>query len=150
LFYTFFAIIYRKIQKLLRISTLGVRAIVLNQENKILLVKHSYGAGWFLPGGGVDRNESIPAAIKRELIEEVGICIEGELKLFGCYINNIYGATDYVFLFVVSKYNQIESHSPEIAEYHWYNYDEIPEITSPGSKRRLKEYFCDVTPSEKW
>ncbi len=33
--------------------TLGVRAVVLNGENRVFLVKHSYVTGWHLPGGGV-------------------------------------------------------------------------------------------------
>src|ERR1700744_583683 len=34
--------------------TLGVRAIVVDGEGKVFLVKHSYVAGWHLPGGGVE------------------------------------------------------------------------------------------------
>src|SRR3974390_2056559 len=33
--------------------TLGVRAVVLDGENRVFLVKHSYVSGWHLPGGGV-------------------------------------------------------------------------------------------------
>lgn len=149
-FYAVLSIIRRKIQKLLGISTLGVRAIILNDKHEILLVRHSYEAGWFLPGGGVDKNEPIQAAVKRELIEEVGIHVDGEPQLFACYINSLRGATDYPFLFIVNKFKQVESHSPEIAEHGWYSYDALPEKTSPGSKRRLREYFDKILPSEKW
>lgn len=43
----------RKILSLIGISTLGARAIVLNSENKILLVKHTYQSHWYIPGDGV-------------------------------------------------------------------------------------------------
>ena len=33
--------------------TLGVRAVVLDGDNRVFLVKHSYVAGWHLPGGDV-------------------------------------------------------------------------------------------------
>ncbi|MEM9842987.1 MAG: NUDIX domain-containing protein, partial [Pseudomonadota bacterium] len=35
--------------------TLGVRAIVENAEGQVLLVRHTYTPGLYLPGGGVER-----------------------------------------------------------------------------------------------
>ncbi len=44
---------------------------VIKKENKILLVNED---GFFeLPGGGIDHGESLEVALKRELIEEVGV-----------------------------------------------------------------------------
>ena len=34
--------------------TLGVRALVVDGQGRIFLVKHSYVSGWHLPGGGVE------------------------------------------------------------------------------------------------
>ena len=33
--------------------TLGVRGVVLDSENRVFLVKHTYVSGWQLPGGVV-------------------------------------------------------------------------------------------------
>lgn len=142
--------LFRKLQKLFGLTTLGVRAIVLNENNEFLLVKHTYDHGWFLPGGGVDRNESPQAAIKRELNEEVGICVIGEPKVFSCYHHKIFGATDVPILFIVLEFSQIEASSSEIEEYRWFKIEALPDTISPGSKRRLNEYFYQLPPAEMW
>src|ERR1044072_1227621 len=53
--------------------TLGVRAVVIDPTGRVFLVKHSYVAGWHLPGGGVETGETMREALARELIEEGGI-----------------------------------------------------------------------------
>ena len=53
--------------------TLGVRALVIDPENRIFLVKHSYVRGWYLPGGGVEPGETVIDALIRELREEANI-----------------------------------------------------------------------------
>src|ERR1700690_712037 len=51
---------------------LGAHALIVDRSGKILLARHSYMAGWSLPGGGVGRGEPPEAAILRELKEEIG------------------------------------------------------------------------------
>ena len=48
-----------------RPMTLGVRAVVVDSEARVFLVKHSYVAGWHLPGGGVEPGETVPFARPR-------------------------------------------------------------------------------------
>ncbi|MGY3346545.1 8-oxo-dGTP pyrophosphatase MutT (NUDIX family) [Bradyrhizobium sp. USDA 4470] len=68
--------------------TLGVRAVVLDADNKVFLVKHSYVAGWYLPGGGVDFGETMEQAMRRELKEEGDIDVTGEAVLHGIFLNS--------------------------------------------------------------
>lgn len=149
--YKVFNRVRRQIQKSLGFATLGVRAIVINQNNEILLVRHSYESGWFLPGGGVDSNEPIYTAVKRELMEETGIQVIGEPKLFASYVNKMLGAADYPFVFIVNQFSQVAAaKSAEISELGWFKFHALPDKTSPGSKRRLGEYFNKSLPAEKW
>lgn len=46
--------------------TLGVRAIVLNDAGELLLVKHTYLNGWYLPGGRVDKGETLHCYMPNE------------------------------------------------------------------------------------
>ena len=60
---------------------LTVKAVVVNEENQVLLVKRSQkehsGKGKFdLPGGKLDIGENIKAGLEREIKEEVGIEVE--------------------------------------------------------------------------
>ena len=54
--------------------TVGVCAIVLNERDEILLLRHRFreSAGWDLPGGFIERDEELEDAIRRELREETG------------------------------------------------------------------------------
>lgn len=54
---------------------LAVAVMVINQENKLLLV-NAYSRGWEFPGGYVEKGESIKEAAIREVKEESGIDIE--------------------------------------------------------------------------
>lgn len=71
-FYKVLVRLQKKIQKILGCAAVGVRAIVLNEAQEILLVRHTYIPGWYIPGGGVDRGEYPVTAVTREFWEEVG------------------------------------------------------------------------------
>jgi 8-oxo-dGTP diphosphatase len=60
---------------------LAVAVMVVNHENKILLV-NGYERGWEFPGGFVGKDESIKAAAIREVKEESGININN-INLLG-------------------------------------------------------------------
>jgi ADP-ribose pyrophosphatase YjhB (NUDIX family) len=55
--------------------TLGVRVIVVD-DDKVLLVRNHGRGQWHLPGGAVNRNETLIAAARREAYEETGSTIE--------------------------------------------------------------------------
>ncbi len=142
--------VIRKIQSLLGLVTVGSRAIVLNGNNEVLLVKHTYQPHWYLPGGGVKKGESAKAALLRELKEEVGLTAHEEPTLFGIYFHTYLGVNDYPIIYVVKNFSSEGAASPEIEKTGWFNFNNLPEMVSPGTKRRLCEYFENQLKSDRW
>jgi 8-oxo-dGTP diphosphatase len=70
-------------------------AVYLEREGLILLLERAEGAAmagqWFLPGGMVERDELPEEGARRELLEETGLTVEGDLELVGAYPMQIYG-----------------------------------------------------------
>ena len=92
--------------RLARGMTLGVRAVVLDGDNRVFLVKHSYVAGWHLPGGGVEVGESFRDALRRELMEEGRIELSGEPALHGLFFNSHVSRRDHVAVYMVRQFRQ--------------------------------------------
>ena len=42
--------------------TLGVRAVVIDANDRVFLVRHTYVSGWYLPGGGVEVGQTFREA----------------------------------------------------------------------------------------
>ena len=120
----------------------GVR-VVLVKEEQALLVKHTYKGGWHLPGGGIERNETIPDAARRELREETGL-EAAELKWVGVYSSVEEGASGHNFLFACEQFKKVGKPDHEIAEARFFPLDALPEGLLPGHRRRLEEYRAGV------
>ena len=56
----------------------GVRVIVLDEENRILLVRqdHPERSVWMVPGGAIEEGETSAQAAAREVLEETGLQVE--------------------------------------------------------------------------
>lgn len=74
--------------------------LLVDFDDRFVIVKDPSKDFWFLPGGGVERNESIEEAAKREAVEELGVDVR---------INRIIG-TFHVTLISRETREQLEIH----------------------------------------
>jgi 8-oxo-dGTP pyrophosphatase MutT (NUDIX family) len=130
--------------------SLGVSAIASGPDGRVVLVKHTYRAGWYLPGGGVGRFEAPQRAIVRELEEEIGLTRGGAPALFGFYLRRNGRHCDYIAVYTLKDVATAFRPNTEIAELCFANPDAPPEGTSQGTLRRLAEYAGGLAPSEQW
>ena len=136
--------------------TVGVRGLVVDPtDRRVLLVRHSYGRPtWHLPGGGVKRRESLVQALTRELREEVGVTIEGPVHLHGTFSNMSEGKSDHITVFVVDRWSRASGDErdgdAEIEATGRFPADDLPDDTSPGTRRRIEEWADRREPSFDW
>jgi 8-oxo-dGTP pyrophosphatase MutT (NUDIX family) len=121
--------------------TLGVRGIVVDRSDRVFLVKHSYVAGWHLPGGGVEPGESFLDALRRELAEEGCIEVLGEPVLLGMFFNSHVSRRDHVAVYLVRNFRQNRLPEPnrEIVACGFFEAGALPEETTTGTRLRISE-----------
>ncbi|WP_309083265.1 NUDIX domain-containing protein [Chelativorans sp.] len=136
-----------------RPMTLGVRGVVFDaEERSVLLVRHTYVAGWHFPGGGVEPGETVLSALTRELAEEGNIALLGPPEFKSIHFNRHASRRDHVAIYLVTRFRQEGSPAPgrEIAEARFFPLDALPDETTDGTRRRLAEIFAGAGVSPDW
>ena len=135
-----------------RAMTLGAQGMVIDQDGRVLLIRHGYRPGWHFPGGGVESGESIRLALGRELQEEAGILLNREPELLGLFTNFVRFPGDHIAVFIVRDWTQphIPAANHEIAEQGFFGIDALPYGTSPGARRRIYEVMRGATADGTW
>ncbi len=135
-----------------RPRTIGVRAVLLDPAGRIALVRHTYIAGWYLPGGGVKKGESIVDALSRELAEEVAIGDATIERVLGVYHSRREGKDDHVVVYVAQAGTDTlrGADALEVAGAGWFAPDALPPGTTPATLRRIGEYRQGATGGGEW
>ncbi len=138
--------------RLTRGLTLGVRGLVIDDERRIFLVRHTYVGGWHLPGGGVEPGETLLAALARELDEEGNIELTAPPELHGMFFNERVSRRDHVACYVIHSFRQSAPAAPnrEIAASRFFTLDELPGDTTAATRARIAEVLLGAPVSERW
>ncbi len=133
-------------------QTLGVRCVVQDEAGRLLLVRHNYLPGWYLPGGAVDAGETIFAAAKRELEEETGL-LATHSELISVHLNARGLGRDHVALIRLTDWQRVREvkvPNREIAEIGFFAIDDLPRETTGATRARLAELLGQVPIAERW
>ncbi|MDR3462849.1 MAG: NUDIX domain-containing protein [Beijerinckiaceae bacterium] len=143
-----------KIHRLLwwtRALTIGVRAVVFDDAGRVLLVRHTYIAGWHFPGGGIGRRETTEDAVIRELREEAGLQCAERPVLHGLFRHAAL-KHDHVACYVIREFTAIPGATPdwEIAETGFFPLENLPDGVTSGTKARLAEILGGQPVAREW
>lgn len=102
----------------------GVAAVVLDGEGRLLLFHHTYRKlAWGLPAGGLEHGEDPAEAVRREFREETGLDIRVERMLMAVSAE----VGHHISLVYLCRMPEGEFHeSLEISEMKYFSPDDLP------------------------
>jgi putative (di)nucleoside polyphosphate hydrolase len=145
----------------------GVSALIVNTKNEFLLVNLiSFEEKYYaIPGGGVEKGESLENAIYREIKEELGIN-ESSLQLIAKSDNSLktlfktpkidkkgqeyIGSEKYFFAFRFLDFkDDIKLPEDEVRSYKWVSFEDLNQYLLfdnqlTDTKEKIRELFIDI------
>ena len=121
-------------------------AIVIDSGGRLLLLKHVFraGSGWGIPGGFIHAGEQPEEAVRRELLEEVGLELESVKLIF---IRTLRSTRQIEILFYCHPRGEAQPKSVEVESIGWFSPQELP-ATTPEDQRLLIERALRVISNE--
>jgi 8-oxo-dGTP diphosphatase len=123
---------------------------IVEKDKKALIVKRNdqeiaFPDKWTIPGGKLERGESIEATLKKEIREEVNLEIDKEIEFLSDF--NFVRPDNYhvVGLCFVCKYKSGKvTLEKGLTEYKWVDRNDYRKYDLiPGVKRDLDKFFVD-------
>jgi 8-oxo-dGTP pyrophosphatase MutT (NUDIX family) len=131
--------------KIEQIYHVGVKAIIYNPNNDILILKRTDRDYWDLPGGRIQEGEKVDETLFREIREETGLIALDDITPHGLYLTSIrfpvndqsIGLIFYYHTCRIAKEDSIIL-SPEHNDFKWSKIEEAKTLLSYDFTN-----FCD-------
>ncbi len=148
--------------KLREIDRIIVSAVIISKDGKILMGKKDPNKGgvwpnaWHIPGGGVERGETMEQALQREMLAEVGLDISTETVTSLAQVGH--GETEKTLetgekVWCKMEFNRFEIRIDKLAseievtpgedlkELRWFSESDLPSVEQAGGG---KEFFQEA------
>ena len=126
---------------------IGAAILVVDADNRLLLMKRSDNNCWGIPGGSLEPGEVVESAAKRETLEETGLEV-AEMSLFGVFSgpelfykypngDEVYNV---IIVYLSRDWRGEIKLNEEHTEWRWFAANEIPEDVSPPIQPVLEQF----------
>ena len=125
----------------------GATVLVLDSQNRLLMMKRFESGNWGVPGGAMEPGETTEETAKRELLEETNLKA-GDMELFGVFsgpeLYYRYPSGDEVYNVSIvyltrDVYGDLKLTDEEHIEFGFFLLADLPEKISPPIKPILKK-----------
>jgi len=134
------------------ILMVGAAILVIDKQNRLLMMKRSDSDCWGVPGGATEPGEVVEDAAKRETFEETTLEIS-EMSLFGVFSgpefyykypngDEVYNVT---IVYLSRDWHGEVKLNDEHTEWRWFNANEIPDDLSPPIKPIIESLKHSLT-----
>lgn len=129
------------------ILMVGAAILVLDEQNRLLMMRRSDIGCWGIPGGATEPGEVVEEAAKRETVEEVNLQV-GEMSLFGVFSgpdlyykypngDEVYNVT---IVYLSRDWHGEIKLNGEHTGWNWYPVNKIPEDLSPPIRPVIEKF----------
>ena len=137
------------------ILMVGAAILLVDGDNRLLMMKRSDSGCWGLPGGSTEPGELVEDAAKRETVEEANLVV-GEMSLFGVFSgpelyykypngDEVYNVT---IVYLSRDWSGEIKLNHEHTEWRWFAANETPEDVSPPIKPVIEQFKQTFPPVE--
>lgn len=132
----------------------GAAILILDEQDRLLLMKRSDNRCWGIPGGSIEPGETLEVAAKREAFEETNLAIV-EMSLFGAFsgpeLYYKYPNGDEVYnvsvVYLSRRWRGKVKLNDEHSDWKWFGASAIPENVSPPIRPVIAQFKASFSKS---